>query len=83
MIECGILELNVHCAEGPFAPNQECCSQFTLSLFYELEIVLVYCLFRDLLGTFDTIRYRRSVGVFYCLQKLFVDVLENCGVLGS
>ena len=58
-------------------PHRECCSQFTLSLFHELDIVLAYWLFRDLLGTFDPIRYRRSVGAFYCLQKLFVDVLEN------
>ena len=56
---------------------------FTLSLFHELEIDLACCLFPDLLGTYDTIRYRRSVGVVYYLQKLFVDVLENDGVFGS
>ena len=69
-------------AEGPFAPIENAVVNL-LSLFHELEIVLAYCLFHDLLGTFDTIRYRRSVVVLYCLQKLFVDVLENGGAFGS
>ena len=52
--------------EGPSPPikkDRERWSRFTLSLSQESERVLSHCLFRDLHGTLDNSRYRRSVGV--------------------